>query len=42
MFTDQNSRQIETEDKINMILNNWVDAIKIKYSTEIKYKTYVE
>ena len=44
-FTDQNSRQLEIEDNVRMILGgyyNWVVIIKMRYSTEPKYRKYVE
>ena len=40
-FTDQNSKQLEIEDNVNMT-NNWVDFIKMRYSIEPKYRKYIE
>ena len=41
-ITDQNSKPIEIEDNVDLDTNNWVDIIKIRYSTEPKYRKYVE
>ena len=39
-FTDQNNRPLEIEGKY--YTNNWVDIIKMRYSTEPKYRKYVK
>ena len=36
-FTDRNNRALEIEDSVNY----WVDIVKIRYSTEPKYRKYV-
>ena len=41
-FTDQNNRQLEIEDSVNITPSNWVDIIKMRYSTESKYRKYVK
>ena len=39
-FTDRNSKQLEIEDNVNMILI--IDIIKMRYSLEPKYRRYVK
>ena len=39
-FTDQNNRPLKIEGKY--YTNNWVDIIKMRYSTEPKCRKYVE
>ena len=43
-FADQNSEPLEIEDNVNMtlIIEQTLIIIKIRYSTEPKYKKYVE
>ena len=42
-FTDQTNGPLEIEDSVNitLITNNWQDFIKIRYSTEPKFRKYV-
>ena len=41
-FSDQNSKPLEIEDNVNMTPKNWIDVIKMRYSTELKYRKYVK
>ena len=40
-FTDQNNRPLETEDKGKYCTTNWVGLVKLRYSTEQKYRKFV-
>ena len=40
-FTDQNNRPLEIEDKGKYCTINWVGLVKLRYSTEQKYRKYV-
>ena len=41
-FTDQVSKALEIEDNVNLTLIIGVNIIKMRYSTETKYRKYVE
>ena len=41
-FTDQNNRPLEIKHSVNITLINWVDIIKMRYSTGRKYRKYVK
>ena len=40
-FTDQNNRPLETEDKDKYCTTNLVGLVKLRYSTEQKYRKFV-
>ena len=43
-FTDQASKALEIEDNVNYLIaaNYWVVIIKMRYSTEPRFRKYVE
>ena len=41
-FNDQNKRPLEIEDTVNITLIIGVNFVKMRYSTEPKYRKYVK
>ena len=41
-FTNQASKALEIEDNVNLTLVIWVDIIKMRYSTEPRFRKYVK
>ena len=41
-FTDQASKVLEIEDNVNFDANYWVVIIKMRYSTEPRFRKYIK